>query len=162
MFSGLNNVNDIKQRYRQMCFACHPDVGGSDEAMKELNRLYQEALAGCDGFSEKGDDGKEHTYHYNADIEKGLMDKIDELLKMRLTGIQIMLVGYWIWISGNTRPVKERLKEAQCRWHGKRGMWYWHDEGYRSRYSKKDFGAICKLYGVRQFEDNEKSLVVAG
>jgi len=162
MFSGLYNVNDVKSRYRQMCFVCHPDTGGSDEAMKELNRMYREALERCDGSKSMGDDGKERTYRYNPDVEQGIMDKINELLHLRLTDVQILLVGYWVWITGNTRPVKEKLKEAQCRWHGKRGMWYWHDEGYRTHYSKADFGNICAKYGVQRVEDNERSLVVTG
>lgn len=38
--------------------------------------------------------------------------------------IEIELVGSWIWVSGNTYPVKEQLKEAGIFWAGKKKKWY--------------------------------------
>ena len=40
-FSGINNVDDAKKRYRKLSMEHHPDMpGGSTEKMQEINKQY--------------------------------------------------------------------------------------------------------------------------
>lgn len=39
---------------------------------------------------------------------------ISELLKM--PGIAVELCGRWLWIGGDTKPYKDKLKEIGCKW----------------------------------------------
>lgn len=39
-FEGCYSQNEIKKRYRKLCFEHHPDRGGDEEKMKEINIQY--------------------------------------------------------------------------------------------------------------------------
>jgi hypothetical protein len=160
MFSNCITVNEVKRRYHQLCFVCHPDTGGSNEAMRELNRLYLAALEALNNTTIRGDDGKDHTYYYNQDIEQSIMDKINELLKIKMKDVRILLVGYWVWITGNTREYKDRLKDLHCIWHSKRQMWYWHGTTYRHKYSNASFAEIAVSYGYQEFKQSEDNALI--
>ena len=57
---------------------------------------------------------------------KALMDTIVQL--KQLEGLNIDLLGSWLWIGGNTKANKEALKALGCRWASKKKLWYWHCE----------------------------------
>jgi len=44
IFAGIFDVQELKKKYFRLAKLNHPDHGGNDEAMKLLNRYYQEAL----------------------------------------------------------------------------------------------------------------------
>ena len=157
-FSQCNTVNEIKATYRKLCFIHHPDVGGETATMQRLNDEYHEALRQVNGETVTGSDNKPHTYYYSQDKEQAVMDKIAELLALNLTGVEILLVGTWLWVTGDTKPVKTALKSVKMRWHSKRKMWYWHTPQYKRRYnSKATFGDICDTYGVEKQEQTKTS-----
>ena len=64
----------------------------------------------------------------NERIEQAVMDKIFEIVSVGMVGVQIMLIGRWIWITGNARRYAEQLGKngLKMRWHRKRLAWYWH------------------------------------
>lgn len=155
-FLGLT-VEEIKVNYKKLAMKHHPDLGGDLETMKLLNNAYETALKNCDGQTTKDDQG-EHTYKYNEEIEKALMDKIMELLSLNLQGIEIDLIGTWIWITGDTKPVKDQLKDAECKWHGKRGCWYFKIGNYYRR-SSKSLETLAEKYGCTNADKfNKKKL----
>lgn len=158
-FNGLTTVAEIKSEYRNLVWIHHPDRGGETETMQALNNEYQASLELCDGQVTRGSDEKDHTYHYNQDVEQAITDKIDELLRLKLPGIEIWLIGVWVWIDGDTRPAKEQLKTAGCRWHSKRKKWYWKVGNYRTRYNAKaSFADIASVYGVTSFENKDDQI----
>lgn len=153
-FNHLHFVEDIKKEYRRLAWLHHPDRDGGDTAtMQQINAEYEQALKRCDGQTSTGSDNKEHTYRYNEQVERAVMDKINELLKLRLKNVNIWLVGTWLWIDGATRPAKEQLKSAGCRWHRKRQKWYWHDGQWRGRATKKGFSYLAGKYGMEKQEE---------
>ena len=46
-------------------------------------------------------------------------------------GIEIEVCGSWVWVSGDTKPHKERLKALGFCWHSKKHCWYKSSNGYR-------------------------------
>jgi hypothetical protein len=110
-FPNCKTVGEAKSLYRQLAKEYHPDLHGHEttEAMQDINDEYHKVLASLDGSTSLGSDGKDHTYHYNRDVEQELMDKIAELLGLRLPNCEIELVGTWIWVSGETKPVRDKL-----------------------------------------------------
>ena len=66
---------------------------------------------------------------------KALMNTIVQL--KQLEGLNIDLLGSWLWIGGKTKENKEALKALGCRWASKKKLWYWHCESETRRYYKK-------------------------
>jgi len=158
MFSNCSTVGAVRSEYRRLAMLHHPDRGGDNETMRAINLAYGRALSERDGEISTGFDGQPHEYHYNARVEKAAMDKVLEILGANL-GVKVELIGTWVWVSGDTKPVKEQLKALGLRWHGKRVMWYWHVPSYRRRYSGVSTDALRRAYGSRTFETSEDSLV---
>ena len=155
-FTNTHTVNEIKSEYRRLCFIHHPDIGGETATMQKVNAEYHEALSRSHGQTSKGTDGKEHTYYYNQDIEQAIMDKINELISLDLPNIEIMLVGTWIWVSGDTRPVKDQLKAIKMKWHSKRKRWFFHTKSYRRQYNANaSFDDLCQVYGAKSFDSQK-------
>ena len=65
----------------------------------------------------------------------------------------VELCGCWLWISGDTKPVKEELKAAGCRWSSSKKMWYWRhqEDGAHWSRGKKTMSQIRMKYGSQTF-----------
>ena len=74
---------------------------------------------------------------------------------MDLEGIEVELVGSWIWISGDTKTHKATLKEIGCNWASKKLMWYWRPEEFKS-YGRKStsMNDIRNKYGSEKIKTN--------
>ena len=161
-FQHLHTVGQVKSEYRRLAKLHHPDLGGDTATMQQINAEYHARLESLHGQTNLGTDGREHTYYYHRDVEQEVMDKISELLALRLPNVTIELVGTWVWVYGDTRPVKDQLKAAGCWWHSKRRKWYWRrPTSYRREYSGLSFDALRGCYGSRVFESDDQAVVPA-
>lgn len=163
-FSTCRTPEAIKARFRELVMIHHPDKGGDTRTMQDIIDLYHAALRAADGFESKGDDGKYRTYHYNYDVEQEIVNKINELLKLPMEGVEITLIGKWIWIIGNTRPYSKILgrEGAGCSYHSKRtqelgvGCWYWKPDGYQTHYSGVSLDVLAARYGARIYRNRNE------
>lgn len=153
-FKNCETPGSIKKLYRHLAFEFHPDLGGDTATMQVINAAYLVALEMLNGQISYGSDGKEHAYRYNATVEKAVMDKVAEVLKVSKPEWLIEIIGTWLWVSNTDRADKDLLnkKGAGLRWHSKRGRWYWHTPTYRTRYSKAGFNDLRAMYGSRVME----------
>jgi hypothetical protein len=142
-FLNASTVETVKTLYRSLAMQHHPDRGGDTATMAEINRQYEAALRRLDGSETDG-----RTYRYDAAKESALVETLRVLLS--LPGIDIDLVGRWLWISGETRAVKDQLKAAGCRWSAEKGLWYWRpaEDARRWRGNGGSFEDICNTYGA--------------
>ncbi len=153
---SCSKVEELKRVYRQLSKEHHPDLGGDAETMKLVNGVYHACLKRMDGQRSYDNETKrEHVYKYDEAKEQAIIEKIFELLALKLSGIEIALMGTWIWITGETKPVKDALKNAGCKWHSKRGCWYWHCDGHRNWYSKRGFASLAAQYGYQEFSNDK-------
>lgn len=144
-FAHIETLEELKKEFRKLAFKHHPDVpGGSVEAMQEINKQYEamiNKLSGT-GKASKEDDIK--------DMEE-FKDIIEKLLN--LEGLEIEIVGSWLWVSGDTKPHKAILKELKFFWNRSRGLWQRKPssmEGKKVRYSKADDSVIKDTYGCQK------------
>ena len=71
---------------------------------------------------------------------------IDELMQM--DGVLIEIIGSFIWVTGNTKANKEKLKELKFQWSSKKTAWYLKPENYRKRSHRDyDMEKIRQMYG---------------
>ena len=157
LFQTFPTVAEVKSEYRRLAMLHHPDRGGDCEMMKRVNADYFVRLESLDGQkSTKGFNGQEHTYRYQPEAEHEAAALVQHLLGLDLPGCEILLIGTWVWVEGDTRPVRAALKDAGLRWHSKREMWYWSPEKKRRHYSKMSTDEMKAAYGVRYYEREEE------
>ena len=157
-FQDCQSPSDVKTRYRRLAMKHHPDRGGDTETMKAVNLAYEQALKGMHGFVDTDEQGRAHTYRYNEEWERSIIEKVGIALGLRMRNTKVWIVGTWVWIEGDTKPHKDRLKE-NFRWHSKRQMWYWRPVQYRTKYNPKmTFEDLQEVYGSRAFDNRDADL----
>jgi hypothetical protein len=153
-FSDCSTIEQIKKRYRELAQKFHPDHGGTNEEMTIINLQYEQQK-GRKFTSTNHETGK--TYEQNFDPFDGYRELIDKLINLQ--GIEIELCGTWLWITGQTKPYKEQLKELGFKFSGKKCAWYWKpgDKKYRKK-SKKELNLdeIRNLYGSEKVNRTEQ------
>jgi len=145
-FKGLEGINEAKRVYKELAKQLHPDVGGSDEEFKNLNEIYND-------FIENGlilDD--------ESEIDLELEKIISQILHFE--NIIIEVVGSWIWISGDTRAVKDTLKELGFKWASKKKMWYYGEMKGRNP-KQKSMNDIKAKYGCSTVKTKSKERISA-
>lgn len=126
--------------------------------MKELNLQYEQKLKSCNGQTSKDSEGKDHVYRYDEVVENELVEKICQLLELQMEGVNILLIGIWIWVLGDTKPYKDGLKRIGCRWHTKRGCWYFatHKGRYFSN-GNQGLNELADRYGCQEIKEVKKT-----
>jgi len=121
----------LRAAYRAAAMRFHPDRNPNGlEFMKLINAAY-EILSKTIGAWDCS--------------ERGTGPSLDELLQTQfdkiktIPGIISEVCGSWLWITGDTRPVKDLLKAAGFRYAAKKSAWYWHGTGYR-KFGKRTWG----------------------
>lgn len=146
------DINSLKKQYYRLAREHHPDFGGSNAAMKQVIAEYEQALLNLGNLTKK-----------NYKLDQDFVDIIDELLRMHMAGTDIEICGWFIYVHGNTRPYKDKLKEQGLYWNGKKQCWYWKPAWYRRRGGVTwSMDKIRDVYGSQQVEQEPLTAVTAG
>ena len=126
-FEGITTIDELKKVYRKLCQLNHPDNGGNVTIMAAINTEYttvfNELKTAHNKTAEADTTG--NTRPINECPEE-YINIISELVTLK--GLTVELCGSWIWISGDTREHKDKLKSIGCRWASKKKMWYWRND----------------------------------
>jgi hypothetical protein len=149
-FKECKTIDEVKALYKKLAKENHPDLGGDTVIMQAINNEYAFAcarLAKGAGLSDaEADEEIKLSELYRAAIEKII----------HLPGIVIEIVGHWIWVTGNTRPVKEKLKAAHFFFASKKCAWYFRSEEFKTRGSNKSLEEIRRKYGSEKVNSRRK------
>ena len=118
--SGSVTPELIKTAFREACKKYHPDINpAGEEMMKVVNAAY-EVLKNHSGEikEEQADYGEEFNTALNSILA--------------LDGLNIEIMGVWIWVTGDTITHKNHLKEAGFKWASKKKAWHFRPANYRS------------------------------
>jgi curved DNA-binding protein CbpA len=139
-------LEELKKQYRELAMQHHPDmVGGSDESMKAVNAEYDNLFPKLKNIHQNKD-GETYTKE-TAETPEFFKDLINDLMSM--DNIIIEIIGCFVWLTGNTRPYKDRLKALNFKWHMKKSAWYLAPEDYRKRSRKNyELDEIRAMYGT--------------
>jgi len=145
-FSKVETLEELRRQYRDLLKKYHPDnANGSTEATQEINAEYDKLFKILkDRHESKSADvnqgSKSNTKSaYNANMYDWENDKaLREILQKIISfdGIEIEIIGQWIWISGNTYSYKQELKELGFKWASQKKQWFWHGEDFRKKSHK--------------------------
>lgn len=153
-FVGLKTLKEIRTKYIKLANLYHPDKGGDETVMKEINNEFDY----CKIFFKNSFADNNTTTSRDTDFFDD--EALQEVLKIiaGLSGLEIELCGSWLWISGDTRPHKATLKRAGCFWASKKMKWYWHPKEERAGHSrgKATIEYIRDKYGSTIIAKNKK------
>ena len=106
-FESCKSKEDAKKLYKKLAFQYHPDKGGDVEIMKAINNEFDDFMK---NFKEEKKDSKKE-YEFKSSTYRNLIEKL-----IKFDDITIDIVGCFIWITGNTYPIKEELKQLGFRY----------------------------------------------
>ena len=146
-FEAVTGINEAKKIYRGLAKRLHPDVGGREESFKLLNKIYNDLI--------------EHKIYFSNDIKIDVeLEKIISLI-LHFENITIELVGSWIWVSGETKEIKEKLKDLGFKWASKKKMWYYGEKKVFNKGKTKSMEEIKSKYDSKTFKSKEKKKISA-
>jgi hypothetical protein len=144
--NGQYTINDVKQVYRKLASANHPDKGGNTETMQLINTAFSEL---CNYFEIN------QTLDINQEQETAPTFDFSFLDTLKiLTGIKIEVCGYWVWLSGDTYPHREIIKDLGFKFSGAKKSWYWSPTINITSFKRgsKSMKQIRKEYGSKIIE----------
>ncbi len=136
-FEEINNLNELRKQYRKLVVGHHPDNGGSEETIKEINAEYDILFKRLKHDFEHKDtyqnatDKQKQQYDWQKDIH--IRETVMRLSKFK--GIKVEVIGVWIWVS-DCYAYRKELKELGFRWAGRKQMWYKHFDDFHKFSSK--------------------------
>ena len=133
-FKNIEGINEAKKIYKTLAKKLHPDMdGGDEESFKLLNAIYTDLI--------------EHKIYFSNDFKIDIeLEKVISLI-LHFENITIELVGSWIWVSGDTKEIKEALKNLGFKWASKKKMWYFGELQKTSNRTEKSIEEIKARYG---------------
>lgn len=131
-FKGIEGINEAKKIYKKLAKKLHPDVGGTDEWFKLLNKIYNDILENKIYFSNES--------KFDLELEK-IISQI-----LHFENITIEVIGSWIWLSGETKSIKDKLKELGFKWARNKKLWF-YGEMKRRNPQEQDIEDIRGKYG---------------
>lgn len=145
--SVIKDIDALKKQYFKLAKKYHPDAGGTTAQFQQLQSEYEKllnALLRGSNFTQEQKDNE-------IELDKAMRAVIDALVG--LEGITIELIGKWLWISGNTYPVRNVLKSAGLIFFKKDGVAYWVYKGVESKSrGGTTMDEIKQRYGAKKID----------
>ena len=154
-------LEDLKKLYRMLAMKHHPDVGGDTETMKAINNEY-DCLFEIVKTVHRNKDGE--TYRKETtETPSQFKDVVNALIKLKMDGVEIELIGCFLWVSGNTKPYKDDIKALGFKWSTNKCSWYIAPDNYRKR-SRKQYSMndIRGMFGSAHVAADESGNSAAG
>lgn len=141
-FKDCTTLEEVKATYKRLALQHHPDRGGDTATMQEINTEYAFATARIVSGSGMNAEDTEKEMHFSEEY-RAIIEQI-----IHLPGIVIELVGLWIWVTGDTKPVAKELGEAKLHYASKKVAWYYRSNHLKAaRGGKKSLDEIRSKYG---------------
>lgn len=161
-FKNCNCVEELKKQYRALCFKYHPDINKSPDAVKtmqEINNEYDELFNKLKNVFKNKNGETYETEKEITETPEEFRNIINELIKLQ--GIEVELMGRWIWVTGETKQHKEKLKELKFRWCRKKEAWSWHKDK-DSTFSRGTYtlAEIREKFGTTTYKKQTKELEI--
>lgn len=154
-FNNCKSIEDVKRTYRKLCKEYHPDIHGSatEETMKQINAEYETAFNRFKNTHESAEDNTK-TYTSNTETTETAAEFMEIINKLIVCeGLEIDLVGRWVWLSGRTYPYKDIIKSLGFKWCSNKRMWAFHKAEDASHNRKKmTIEEIKDRYGCETFK----------
>lgn len=163
-FKEIKTLEELRALYKKLVIQHHPDNGGSEENIKEINSEY-------DLLFKKLKSGYENSENYKnaTDRQKQTYDFVkDRMLRemiiklCRYPGLIIELCGVWIYVFGTTKTYKDELKALGLHYASRKKCWYIHFDDYVKHGKKQvNMSHIRSKYGSVVVHAEDKNHITA-
>jgi hypothetical protein len=152
--SVIKDIDALKKQYFKLAKKYHPDAGGTTAQFQQLQAEYEKLLNAI----LKGSNFTTEQKDNEIELDKAMRGIVDAIIN--LEGIIIELIGKWLWISGNTYPVRAVLKSAGLIYIKKDGKPYWVYKGVESSSrGGTTMEEIKAKYGSKKIEVSPKKVI---
>ena len=150
-FMDCSTLEELKQLYRKLCIKNHPDLGGDEETMKEINAEYKEALQKL-SFAYNADETHKDTHDWRTDMFADVLQKI-----IHFSNMSIEIIGQWIWCF-NSFEYKDQLKQLGFWFSSSKKAWVYSGDKKKCIRSHNKVDDLRKKWGstMVQTERQEK------
>ena len=156
-FANCKTIESVKAEYKKLVKQYHPDIAGAEftATMQEINAQFEIAFDKYKNIHESVS-GEQYTAEQNStETPAEFMEIINSLINCE--GLNIELVGRWIWVNGNTYPYKDIIKSLGFKWANTKKSWYWHTaEDSTCNRKKMSLEQIKEKYGCTAFQTNSR------
>ena len=155
-FDKCKSLDDLRRAYKDALKKYHPDNGGDVEICQAVNAEYAEAFERLKNSRVRFDDSDmeaKESKKWDMEADEKIREQIFNFIHFE--GIEIEIIGSWIWIDGLTFPFRDALKNAGFQWSRNRKKWHWSsDPAAHKRYykNKLSFDEIKSKYGYSSVE----------
>lgn len=142
---GLTDVDSLKKAYFKLAKVYHPDAGGTKEQFQKLQKEY-------DGLFKtimSGSNLSASDIANEIELDENLRQAVDAIIG--IPQLNVELIGKWIWVSGNTYPIRNELKNAGFMFAPVKKMWYYKGIESAGR-GKLTIDEIRKKYGSQAIQ----------
>jgi len=144
----IKDIDTLKKQYFQLAKKYHPDSGGTTFQFQELQNEYEKLFKNLLNGGSLNEEQKENEIV----IDKAIRNIIDAIIN--IDGINIEVIGKWLWVGGNTYPVYQILKSSGLTFIKKAGIPYWVYKGVESSSrGKMSMEDIKNKYQVTKFDN---------
>lgn len=155
-FEDVTDIETLRKKYRKLLKMYHPDNGGDEETMKEINRQYDDAFTRI--IHENKSDGESTAYDDKAENE-AFKAVINDIIHINA---DIEIIGSWVWVHGGYE-YRELLKSVGFKFAPRKKCWCWHFGEYRRHHGKEvSLDEIRLKYGSEKVGRKSKQYAVNG
>ena len=153
-FTNCRTAEQAKAEYKRLAKELHPDNGGDEEQFKEMQAEFTELWKRIKNIHTNSK-GEQYTKETNENVET-FMWMVERITRMQ--GVDLELIGSWLWATGNTKPYKDELKTMGFIWSSNKKAWYFNGEQKGHRRGHYSLNEIRTIYGTQKFNSKAEKL----
>jgi curved DNA-binding protein CbpA len=161
-FQECRTQEEAKALYRELVKKHHPDAGGNTRTMQDINEEYSTFKTRGATAEAKNRQRSAHAegkksaadYHDINEVSEKIREKI--LFALNLAGVEVELMGLWVWLTGETKQHREALKENGFKWSPNKTAWYYAGVPTFNR-KKTTLDEIRNAYGSQTYARRENA-----
>ena len=156
-FNNINSIQELKKLYHCLAKKYHPDASleGSNEIMAQINAEYEQAFESLKKLNNESANANVNGFKYTDEAPNDFIHIIDQLIKYE--NITIEVCGLWLWVSGETKAIKEELKKLGLKFSKNKVAWYYAGTTVKRNYKHSwNMDRIRYTYGSDVYKQGEQ------
>jgi len=160
-FANCQTLEEAKSLYRELAMKHHPDRGGDLATMQAINAEYSDFMTNFATTDARQRQQKAHAEGRKSAADFHDMDAVGAELKARiefalnLDGVEVELMGLWVWLTGNTKAHKEAIKAQGFKWAPEKEAWYFAGVPSFNR-KRRSLDEIRDMHGTTRFTRDQR------